>query len=231
MLPFSRYRYLTFDCYGTLIDWETGIFSALRPILRSHNQSIDNGRLLELYGDLEMRAEETYQSYRGVLKAVVRGFGSVLGFLPTLAEQESLPESLANWEPWPDSVASLKKLKARYKLAIVSNVDDDLFAKTAPKLGVAFDQVITAEQARCYKPGRQIFELALERIAVDPSQVLHVGQSIYHDVIPAKAFGIDTVWVNRASARPGVGAVRAATAMPNLEVPDLATLAAYTAKT
>jgi 2-haloacid dehalogenase len=231
MLPFSRYRYLTFDCYGTLIDWETGIFSALRPILRTHRKSIGDSRLLQLYGDLEIRAEQPYQSYKDVLKAVVRGFGGALGFVPTLAEQESLPESLISWEPWPDTVESLKKLKARYKLAIVSNVDDDLFAKTAPKLGVAFDQVITAEQAHCYKPGRQIFELALERIAVDPSQVLHVGQSIYHDVIPAKAFGIDTVWVNRASARPGVGAVKAATAMPNLEVPDLATLAAYSAKT
>jgi 2-haloacid dehalogenase len=231
MLPFSRYRYLTFDCYGTLIDWETGIFSALRPILRRHNKNIDDGRLLELYGDLEMLAEQPYQSYRDVLKAVVRGFGDNLDFQPTQAEQESLPESLVNWEPWPDTVESLRKLKARYRLAIISNVDDDLFARTAAKLGVTFDQVITAQQARCYKPGKQIFELALQRIAVDPSQVLHVGQSIYHDVIPAKGFGLDTVWVNRASARPGVGAVKAATAMPNLEVPDLATLAGYTART
>jgi 2-haloacid dehalogenase len=230
MLPFSRYRYLTFDCYGTLIDWETGIFSALRPILRRHNKKIDDDRLLELYGDLEMRAEQPYQSYRDVLKAVVRGLGSALGFVPTQAEQESLPESLASWKPWPDTVVSLKNLKTRHKLAIISNVDDDLFAKTAPKLGVAFDQVITAEQARCYKPGRKIFELVLERIAVDPSHVLHIGQSIYHDVIPAKAFGIDTVWVNRASARPGVGAVKAATATPNLEVPDLAALAAHAQK-
>lgn len=226
MLPLSRYRYLTFDCYGTLIDWETGIFSALRPILRHHNKNIDDGRLLELYGDLEMRAEQPYQSYRDVLRSVVRGIGSALGFVPNQAEQESLPESLASWNPWPDTVLSLKNLKTRYKLAIISNVDDDLFAKTAPKLGVAFDQLITAEQARCYKPGRKIFELALERIAVDPSHVLHIGQSIYHDVIPAKAFGIDTVWVNRASARPGVGAVKAATATPNLEVPDLAALVA-----
>ena len=230
MLAFSRYRYLTFDCYGTLIDWETGIFSALRPILYRHNKRIDDSRLLQLYGDLEMRAEQPYQSYRDVLKSVVRGFGDALGFVPTPAEQESLPESLASWDPWPDSVQALKKLKARYKLAIVSNVDDNLFAKTVPKLEVAFDQVITAEQARCYKPGRRIFELALERIDVAPSEILHVGQSIYHDVIPAKALGMDTVWVNRASARPGVGAVKAATAEPDLEVPDLATLAVDTEK-
>jgi 2-haloacid dehalogenase len=227
MLPFSRYQYLTFDCYGTLIDWETGIFSALRPILRSHKKNIDDSRLLELYGDLEMRAEQPYQCYREVLQAVVRGFGDALGFMPTPDEQNSLPGSLANWSPWPDTVESLKKLQTRYKLAIISNVDDELFAKTAPKLGVAFDQVITAEQARCYKPGNEIFQLALKRIAVDPSQILHIGQSIYHDVIPAKAFGMDSVWVNRESARPGVGAVKAAIAEPNLEVPDLATLAAY----
>lgn len=226
----SRYRYLTFDCYGTLIDWETGIFSSLRPILRSHKKSIDDSRLLELYGDLEMRAEQPYQRYRDVLKAVVRGFGDALGFVPTPEEQNSLPDSVGDWNPWPDTVESLKKLQTRYKLAIVSNVDDELFAKTAPKLGVVFDQVITAEQARCYKPGKQIFQLALERIAMHPSLVLHVGQSIYHDVIPAKALGMDTVWVNRASARPGVGAVKAAIAEPDLEVPDLATLAAYRLK-
>lgn len=225
-LDFSRFQFLTFDCYGTLVDWETGIFSALRPILELHGKMVDDGRLLELYGELEAEAEKPpFHRYHDVLKTVVRGFGNKLGFTPSIAEEESLPKSMARWKPWPDSVAALKKLKTQYKLAIISNVDDDLFAATRRQLGVKFDHVITAERARCYKPGLAVFRLALEEIAVPPEQVLHVAQSIYHDVIPAKSLGMATVWVNRPSARPGVGAVVAAAGKPDVEVHDLAALA------
>ena len=226
MLDFSRFRALTFDCYGTLIDWETGIFSALRPMLERHKKSISDQELLELYGDLELGAEQPYQLYSDVLRTVVRGFGQRLGFTPSQAEQDSLPQSLPSWEPWPDTVEALRRLRTRYQLAIISNVDDSLFATTRPKLGVDFDHIITAQQARCYKPGISIFELALERVRLDPTQILHVGQSVYHDVVPAKSLGMGTVWVNRASARPGVGAVKSATATPDWEIRDLATLAA-----
>jgi 2-haloacid dehalogenase len=106
-------------------------------------------------------------------------------------------------------------------------VDDDLFAATAPKLGVAFDQVITAQQAGCYKPCMRIFTLAEKRIGVSRDQWLHVGQSIYHDVIPAQSLGLATVWVNRSSPRPGAGAAKAAAGKPDLEVPDLRTLAEH----
>jgi 2-haloacid dehalogenase len=156
---------------------------------------------------------------------VVRGFGERLGFSPTDAEVRSLPESLANWQPFPDTVEALRKLKSRYQLAVISNVDDDLFASTAPKLGVVFDHVITAQQAQCYKPCIRMFELAEERIRVSRERWLHVGQSIYHDVIPAQSLGIATVWVNRPSPRPGAGAATAAAGTPDLEVPDLDTLA------
>jgi 2-haloacid dehalogenase len=226
MLNFSAFRCLTFDCYGTLIDWETGILSAVKPILQHHGKSIDEDRLLKLYGDLEVNAEQPYQSYKDVLKAVVRGFGRELGFTASRAEEDSLPRSLALWEPWPDTVDALRSLKTRFQLAIISNVDDDLFAATAPKLGVDFDHVITAQQARCYKPGLEIFNLALKRIGVENDKVLHVGQSLYHDVIPAKSLGISAVWVNRPSARPGVGAVKAVQATPDWEIRDIATLAA-----
>jgi 2-haloacid dehalogenase len=226
MLDLSRFRYLTFDCYGTLIDWETGIFSAVKPILQHHGKSIDEDRLLKLYGDLELNAEQPYQPYNDVLKAVVRGFGRELGFTPSAEEEESLPKSLGSWEPWPDTVDALRRLKTRFQLAVISNVDDDLFAATAPKLGVDFDHVITAQQARCYKPSLAIFNLALHRIGVANDKVLHVGQSLYHDVVPAKSLGISTVWVNRPSARPGVGAVKAVEATPDWEIRDLATLAA-----
>jgi 2-haloacid dehalogenase len=226
MLDLTRFKVLTFDCYGTMIDWETGIFSALRPILAAHKKSIADSALLQLYSELEASAEQgEFLRYRDVLQSVVRGFGERLGFSPSAAEVRSLPDSLANWRPFPDTVEALHKLKSRYQLAVISNIDDDLFAATAPKLGVAFSHVITAQQAGCYKPCMKIFELAEERTGVSREQWLHVGQSIYHDVIPAQSLGIATVWVNRPSPRPGAGAAKAAAGKPDLEVPNLKTLA------
>jgi len=226
MLDLSTFKLLTFDCYGTMIDWETGILSALRQVLAAHNKSIPGSALLELYSELELKAEQgEYLRYRDVLQSVVSGFGECLGFSPTAAEVRSLPESLATWQPFPDTVEALRKLKSRYQIAVMSNVDDDLFAFTAPKLGIAFDHVITAQQAGCYKPCMGIFKLAESRIGVSRQQWLHIGQSIYHDVVPAQSLGIATVWVNRPSPRPGAGAAKAASGNPRLEVPDLQALA------
>src|SRR6266478_7678792 len=220
MLDLGGFKVLTFDCYGTLIDWEPGIFSALRPILAAHGKSITDSALLELYSDLEVEAERgEFQSYREVLQSVVRGFGQRLGFTPTTAEIRSLPQSLATWRPFRDTVPALLELKKRYQLAVISNVDDDLFASTAPQLKVSFNHVITAGQARCYKPCLEIFKMAVTRIGIPPGQVLHVGQSIYHDVIPAKSLGISTVWVNRPSPRPRAGAANTAPGKPAPEVP------------
>jgi 2-haloacid dehalogenase len=226
MLDFNRFEVLTFDCYGTLIDWEAGILSALRPILSARGKQIDDATLLKLYGDFEQRSEQgKFHPYREVLESVVRQFGDELRFTPTVEEARSLPDSLATWQPWPDTVAALRQLKTRFRLAILSNVDDDLFALTRPKLEVDFDEVITAQQAQAYKPSLKLFELALSRIHAPAHRVLHVGQSVYHDVIPAQALGLATVWVNRPSARSGVGAVKAAEARPDLTVTSLAELA------
>jgi 2-haloacid dehalogenase len=226
MLDFSRFEILTFDCYGTLIDWETGILSALHRILSAHAKTVDDATLLKLYGDFEQLSEQgEFHPYREVLESVVRRFGANLGFTPTPEEARSLPNSLAHWRPWPDTVAALRQLKSRFRLAILSNVDDDLFAATRPQLEVDFDAVITAQQAQAYKPSLKIFELALSRINAPAHRVLHVGQSLYHDVVPAQSLGLATVWVNRPSARPGAGAVKAVEAKPDLTVTNLAELA------
>jgi len=226
MLDFTNFQLFTFDCYGTLIDWETGIFSALRPILAAHGKDISDSALLELYGELEAEAEAgEYSTYRNVLQRVVCGIGQRLGFAPSEAEARSLPESIANWQPFPDTVESLRRLKQRYKLAVLSNIDDDLFALTAPKLGVTFYHLITAQQAGCYKPCLKLFQMAEKRCGVPRNAWLHLGQSIYHDVIPAQLLGIATVWVNRPSPRLGVGAVKAASGKPDLEVSNLKALA------
>jgi 2-haloacid dehalogenase len=227
MLDFTRFEILTFDCYGTLIDWESGILSALHRVLSAHGKKIDDAILLKLYGDFELRSEQgAFRPYREVLESVVRQFAAEFHLTPTAAEVRSLPDSLSSWKPWPDTVAALHQLKTRFKLAILSNVDDDLFALTRPKLEVDFDHVITAQQAQAYKPSLKLFELALSRIHAPAHRVLHIGQSIYHDVIPAKALGLATVWVNRPSPRTGVGAVKAAEANPDLTVSSLADLAA-----
>jgi 2-haloacid dehalogenase len=227
MLDFNRFEVLTFDCYGTLINWEDGILRCTHSILAAHGSDTDDATILRLYGDFEARAEQgEYRRYREVLQSVVEQFGEWLGFAPTAEEVRSLPETLPLWKPWPDTVSALCELQKHFRLAIVSNVDDDLFAATQPQLGVEFDQVITAEQAKAYKPSSKIFELALSRVGVPAHRILHAGQSVYHDVLPAQLLGLGTVWVNRPSARAGVGAVKAADARPDLQVSSLAELAA-----
>jgi 2-haloacid dehalogenase len=227
MLDFARFEVLTFDCYGTLIDWESGIFGALRPVLQRHGKNPADSELLELYGDLEAQEEQgAFRRYREVLEAVVRGFGRRMGFSPTAEECRTLPDSIANWEPFPDTVDALRALKNHYRLGILSNIDDDLFAASAMKLGVEFDYTLTAQRAGAYKPSFALFRRAQEEMGVPADCWLHVGQSVYHDVIPAQALGWSTVWVRRRSPRSGVGAVRPAAGKPDLEVPDLETLAA-----
>src|SRR5512147_1427849 len=224
-LDFARLSWLTFDCYGTLIDWDSGILSTLRPILAAHGRKLSDGGILELFAAIE-RVEEAgeYRTYRQILEAVLTKMAARLAFSISGAELRSLPESLGEWTPFPDTVAALRKLKKRYKLAVISNTDDDLFARTAAHLEVPFDAVITAQQAGSYKPSLNNFRLALERLGAGREQVLHVAQSLYHDIAPANELGIASVWVNR-HGRPGASGA-AQGAKPDLIVPDMATLAA-----
>jgi 2-haloacid dehalogenase len=231
MLDFNRFEILTFDCYGTLINWEEGILRALNRVLAAHGKNADDATLLRLYGDFEANAEQgEYRCYRDVLRDVVQSFGRQFEFASTDKEADSLADSLPDWKPWPDTVEALRQLRSRYRLAIISNIDDDLFSGTRPQLGVEFDHIITAQQAQAYKPSMKIFRLALERIGLPTEKILHIGQSIYHDVITAQALGISTVWVNRPSKRSGVGAVKTADGRPDLEVSSLAEVAAACGK-
>ncbi len=223
----SRFTTISFDCYGTLIDWESGILPTLRAMLADHGKSLPDADILELYGEFEAQAESgPYQSYQDVLQSVVRAFADHFHFQASSAEVRSLHQSVPAWPPFPDTVPALRELKKRYRLVVISNIDDALFAQTRQRLDVEFDGVITAEQARSYKPSLNNFHMALRTLALAPDRLLHAAQSIYHDVVPARSLGIATVWVNRKSARPGVGAVRAAAGHADMEVPDLASLAA-----
>lgn len=194
----SKPKLISFDCYGTLIDWETGILSALEPVLAAHGCALPNAEILRRYARIESTLQKgPYQSYREILRGVTRQFGVELDFAPTGSELDAIPDSLPNWQPFPDTVAALKQLKRQHRLAILSNIDDDLFAATAKHLEVAFDLVITAQQLSCYKPERRNFEVLRERGGVAPSELLHAAESVYHDIIPARELGLKTAWVNR----------------------------------
>ena len=225
MLDFARFTALSFDCYGTLIDWEAGILEALRPALDRRGIDAPDDRLLELFAAAESGFQrQAWLPYKDVLRRVMEQIARGLGFEPTAEEAGSLADSVGRWEPFPDTIEALGRLKERYRLAIVSNIDDDLFSRTARRLRVPFDLVTTAEQVHSYKPAPAHFTRTLERLAVSRDALLHVAQSLFHDIAPAGALGLATVWVNRRRGREGPGATPPAEARPDLEVKDLAAL-------
>jgi 2-haloacid dehalogenase len=226
MLPWNDFEVLTFDCYGTLIDWETGILESLRPVFAAHRIELIPDSVLELYGELESAAERgEYREYKAVLRSVLEGLGARFGFAPTAEELQRFSTSVKDWPAFPDSAPALQALHRKYRLAIISNIDDDLFAFSAQRLQTNFDWIVTAQQAKSYKPSLNNFGLAFDRIGVPRQRILHVAQSLFHDIAPANALGLSTVWVNRRQNKEGSGATPVAQARPDLEVPDLRTLA------
>jgi 2-haloacid dehalogenase len=226
VLDFDRYAVLTFDCYGTLIDWEAGILAALRPIAVAHDNRADDATLLETYATAEADAEAgPYLPYADVLREAVVSVGDRLDFSPTAEEADAFAGSIGSWPAFPDSADALARLRTRFRLAAVTNCDDRLFAASNELLGEPFEWVITAQSVKAYKPSPHVFEAALERLGQPAARVLHVAQSLYHDHVPAQRLGISTVWVNRRHSQPGAGATPPADAQPDLEVPEVATLA------
>jgi 2-haloacid dehalogenase len=224
MLDLSQIEYISFDCYGTLIDWESGILGYLRPLLQRKNRHVADGELLDRYSEFEPAHQETYVPYRDVLASVVREFAAQYDFEVSKQEEAGLAESIRSWRPFPDTVPALRRLKSRYRLAVLSNIDDDLFAFTAPKLGVKLDLVVTAQQVQSYKPSLRNFETLLQRLPVEKNRLLHAAESLYHDVVPARTLGIATAWVNRRQGRTSA-ATKLVDAKPDLEVPTMAALA------
>lgn len=226
MIDFDAFEALTFDCYGTLIDWESGILQALESLLDSHSDDLDQSRLLVQFAKFEAAAEAgLFRSYRAVLGEVARMFGKAYSVKVYEEASAEFAASVRNWPPFTDSVEALASLSARYRLAIVSNVDDDLFSASAAQLGVSFDEVVTAQQVGSYKPNRAHFDEVIRRLDLPRDKVLHCAQSLYHDVGPASALGFQCVWVNRRAGKIGTGATPSAEAEPDLEVPDLGSLA------
>jgi 2-haloacid dehalogenase len=218
---------LTFDCYGTLIDWEAGLAEAFEAVMRAHGVVADRDDVLERYARHEAAAESgPYRTYREVLAAGLRGVADELGFAPTADETATFSGSVVDWPAFPDSAAALERLHRRFRLGVITNCDDDLFAASARRLGTEFDWVVTAQQAGSYKPDEANFRLAFERVGLPLERIVHVAQSLYHDHVPAKGLGLRTVWINRRHGRPGSGATPPAEATPDATYPDMASFAA-----
>jgi 2-haloacid dehalogenase len=226
-MEYDRFEALTFDCYGTLIDWETGLAAAFRPILDAHGVEADDEAVLAAYARHEAAAAAgPYMRYRDVLAAGLRGVAQDLGFEPTAAEVEAFSGSVADWPAFADSADALRTLQRRYKLGVITNCDDDLFAASNRKLGVEFDWIVTAEQVGSYKPDERNFHVAFERLALPRERILHVAQSLFHDHVTAKRLGLTTVWIDRRGDRQGSGATPQVDAAPDEAFPDMAAFAA-----
>ena len=223
----GQFRILTFDCYGTLIDWETGILTALRRVLDAHGVEAADDALLSAYARFEAAAEAgPYLPYREVLARAVRGVCAELDCQPTDAEVRTFSESVGEWPAFTDSAAALARLAQHVRLGVITNCDTDLFARSNERLGVEFEWVITAQQLGSYKPNPRNFELARAQIGGPPEEHLHVAQSLFHDHVPAQAMGLSTAWINRRKGRPGSGATPVAVANPDFEFDDMATFSA-----
>jgi 2-haloalkanoic acid dehalogenase type II len=208
---------ITFDCYGTLIDWEGGIAGAFLEEAQKDGISLRREDVLRAYELHEPIVEhERYRAYRDVLALTALRVAQDLGW--DIDRGEFLPESLPRWKPFADTNRALERLRAAgYRLGILSNVDDDLLAETRMHFTVDFDLIITAQQVGSYKPASGHFLAARERIG--SARWLHAAQSNFHDIVPVNAMGIPTAWVNRRGDTPNVGGV------PTHEVRDMAGLA------
>lgn len=219
MLDTDRLTTITFDCYGTLVDWEFGIVFALRAVLSNHGVGAKDPQIVDIFHRFhsEERAR-AYRPYKEVLADIVQKFADHFRFALEPGEMHAISQAVGAWRPFRDTVDALRSLGRRYRLGIISNIDDDLFEQTAVHLPVAFDAVVTSEQARCYKPDPRIFRLALERLDARPAEVLHAGQWLEGDILPARSLGLATAWVRRSRRSP------ASSDAPDLQVPDLKSL-------
>ena len=224
-IDYDRFDVLTFDCYGTLIDWEAGLLAraARRASLGIAGATTSCSRSTR--GTRPRPKRGPYRTYREVLAAGLRGVAASEGAALGDDVVARFSESVRDWPAFPDSAEALTRLHGRFRLGVITNCDTDLFAASAERLGVAFDWVVTAEEARAYKPSLRPFELAFETIDVPRERILHVAQSLYHDHVPAKELGLTSVWIDRRRDRPGFGATPPADASPAAAYPSMAAFA------
>lgn len=227
----TKYDALSFDCYGTLIDWEAGIAAVLGPWARKNDPSITDEAVLVAYSENEaaVEAEKPATLYPDVLREAFRRTGKDLGFEVTDADADALGTSVPDWPAFPDSAEALARLKQHYKLIILSNVDREGFAGSNQRLEVEFDEILTAQDIGSYKPNPANFDALAKRVEEIGStgKLLHVAQSLFHDHVPGQAAGLTTAWINRRHAQPGWGATPdpRASVTPDVEYTSMAAFA------
>jgi 2-haloalkanoic acid dehalogenase type II len=219
MSEFDRFEAMSFDCYGTLIDWETGIANALRPWAARNGLDLGDQALIAAHGRHETHVEDDMPTalYPQILGETLRRIGDALAVPVTDADATAYGESVKDWPAFPDTVEALRRLATRFKLIIVSNIDRASFEASKPRLGVEFDAVVTAEDVGSYKPRLGHFDRLFEEIArlgVARERLVHVAESLFHDHEPAATLGLPSVWIHRRHAQGGTGA----TAVPSGEV-------------
>ncbi len=218
----KNHEYLSFDCYGTLINWEKGILNFFNAFLKDKNIEVNQTEILNLYAQFEAKEEHgEYKSYKEILRGVLKQFAQYFGFSLLPAEEYLLADSVKVWPPFEDSNEALKRLQAKYKLVIISNIDDELFEFSEALLGIKFDHVFTAYQMKSYKPSLHNFQYVQKALTLTQENWLHVAQSLYHDHVPASKLGIDSVWIKRASMAGEQGVAPKVDINPAVKFSDL----------
>ena len=232
-MKLTDFEALSFDCYGTLIDWEAGIAAVLDVWAKTRGLDLDDEQLLSAYSAHEAAAEAAHPTelYPDILARSFRSLGEELGAPVSDEDASALATSVADWPAFEDSHDALSLLSTHFKLIILSNVDRSSFAGSEARLAVSFTSVLTAEDIGSYKPSARNFDaLAGEahRLGVADGKLLHVAQSLFHDHVPAKRAGLPTAWINRRHDRPGWGATPAPSlpVTPDWEFPSMAEFAA-----
>ena len=203
-MDYNQYKFLSFDCYGTLIDWETGIWNAFQRIVLLNNRiDLSKEKVLSHFAELEEAQQTNTPSmlYPEVLYHVHQQFAKRNNLQSNEGLDKEFGNSVPYWPAFADSADALRKLKTKFKLIILSNVNDAGFADSSRRLGVEFDAIYTAEQIGSYKPNPANFEYMIKSVkqtfGIKKDSILHVAQSLFHDHIPAKAVGMTTVWIDR----------------------------------
>jgi 2-haloacid dehalogenase len=218
----TDFKALTFDCYGTLIDWETGMVEALKPLTSKAPRKLTRDEILEAHARHEssQQVQTPAKLYRELLATVYRRLAEEWGVAVSWSDCATYGRSIRNWPAFADTAASLQYLKQHYKLAILSNVDNESFSLSNEKLGVDFDAVYTAEDCGSYKPSARNFEYMfakLKTLGIEKGEILHTAESLFHDHGPANEHGLASCWIHRRHGQKGAGATMALAKTPSYD--------------
>ncbi|MEX3811136.1 haloacid dehalogenase type II [Paraburkholderia sp. BR13439] len=221
-MKLTDFEALTFDCYGTLIDWERGILEALQPLLERARTPLTRDQVLEAHARHESSQQifTPAKRYQELLSIVYKRMAEEWGLPYTHEECVAYGRSIRNWPAFPDSAAALQYLKQHYKLVILSNIDNESFTYSNARLQVEFDAIITAEDVGSYKPSPRNFEYMLQKLdqrGIRKGKILHTAESLFHDHKPANEFGLASCWIYRRHSQPGFGATMDPGSQPNLD--------------